>query len=318
MKLVSSRSTNFNSSIFGGEDVIFGSELDVFQEVIVEEEIQHDINVDGNSSASPVSMTNDGCSNENSMSSFAASETQNRFGTRIEDFRSEVLPENFFNETEDDPSLILDPSMLDHSVNLNEDSGFAVNSLFPIKEEVGENDVKFPGSSEETLKKGVRRRTKQGPIVTTQKPKYVSIIKQEFILNAYSKCLHLQISRLHLLSLYEEKILFKKLKQLAERNGLNGQQKRLYRKLSLRNTKRSLGMEPFNYDKSVANLAKQDWTCQENVQAPVSSVTNVLDQFQKRCLTTVTNSRSNTSFRMKLLGSGSHIPQHFISPFTDK
>lgn len=77
-------------------------------------------------------------------------------------------------------------------------------------------------------------------------------------------------------------------------------------------------MEPFNYDKSVANLAKQDWTCQENVQAPVSSVTNVLDQFQKRCLTTVTNSRSNTSFRMKLLGSGSHIPQHFISPFTDK
>ena len=121
-----------------------------------------------------------------------------------------------------------------------------------------------------------------------------------------------------MMSLYEEKVLHKKLKQLAERNRLSTQQKRLLCKLSLRNTKRSLGMEPFNFDKSVAKLAEQDWTCQENVPIPVSGTVNVLDQFQKSCLTTVTNSRTNVSFRMRLLGSGSHIPQHFVSPYTGR
>lgn len=173
-KPVSSSLANLNSSVCG-KDVTFGSDLDVFQEVIVEGEVHCDINVDGNSSTSPVSFTNDGCSNENSVSSFAASETQNRFWTREEDFRSEVLPENFFNETEDDPSFSLDPNMLDRSVNLNEDTGFVLNSLFPIKEEVGENDSKFPENSEETSKKGVRRRIKQGAMLTSEKPKYFSI-----------------------------------------------------------------------------------------------------------------------------------------------
>ena len=171
---------NSNLSRFG-EDVIFGSDLDVLQEVIVEDEAQYDINVDGTSSASPASLMNDVCSNENSMSSFATSETHNRFWTREEDFRSEVLPENFFNETDDDPSFNMDPTTLDQSVSLNEESGFVVNNLFPIKEEVGESDAKFPESTDETLKKAARRRTKQELTLTSQKPKYGLLIKQDFL-----------------------------------------------------------------------------------------------------------------------------------------
>jgi len=284
---------NSNLSRFG-EDVIFGSDLDVLQEVIVEDEAQYDINVDGTSSASPASLMNDVCSNENSMSSFATSETHNRFWTREEDFRSEVLPENFFNETDDDPSFNLDPTTLDQSVSLNEESGFVVNNLFPIKEEVGESDAKFPESTDETLKKAARRRTKQELTLTSQKPKY------------------------HAMSLYDETVLLKKLKQLADRNKLSAQHNRLLRKLSLRNTKRSLGMELFNFDKLVAKLAKQEWICQENVRVPVSTTTNVLDHFQKSYLTTFSNSNSNASFRVRLLGSGSHIPQHFVSPYTGR
>ena len=161
-----------------GDDIIFGSSFDVFQEVIVEDETFQDINVDGSSSTSSISVTNDGCSNENSMSSFTASESQNRFWTREEDFRSEVLPENFLTETDDDPSFTVDHCMLDHSlsVNLNEDSGFVGNNLFAIKEEICDNDSKFPENSEETLKKGTRRRIKQEPTTILQKPKYISFI----------------------------------------------------------------------------------------------------------------------------------------------
>jgi len=120
------------------------------------------------------------------------------------------------------------------------------------------------------------------------------------------------------MSLYDETVLLKKLKQLADRNKLSAQHNRLLRKLSLRNTKRSLGMELFNFDKLVAKLAKQEWICQENVRVPVSTTTNVLDQFQKSYLTTFSNSNSNASFRVRLLGSGSHIPQHFVSPYTGR
>jgi hypothetical protein len=44
------------SSIFGSEDIIYGSNFDVFQEVIVEEEVQ-DINVENSRSNSPISVT---------------------------------------------------------------------------------------------------------------------------------------------------------------------------------------------------------------------------------------------------------------------
>jgi len=37
--------------------------------------------------------------------------------------------------------------------------------------------------------------------------------------------------------------------------------RRLYRKLSLRNRKRSVGEEPFNVDRLVAKQAGQEWSC---------------------------------------------------------
>jgi hypothetical protein len=160
------------SSIFGSEDIIYGSNFDVFQEVIVEEEVQ-DINVENSRSNSPISVTNDSNSNENSVSSFSASDIQNKYWTREDLTPSDAPPENLFTENEDEmKSFALDMNNVDTTVNLNDETGFSLNSLFPIKEEP--LDIEQPKSSEngvEQVKKASRRKIKQEPTETA--PKYI-------------------------------------------------------------------------------------------------------------------------------------------------
>lgn len=125
-----------------------------------------------------------------------------------------------------------------------------------------------------------------------------------------------------MMSLYEEQMLYRRLRQLAEKNALNPQQRRLYRKLSLRNTKRSFGKEPFDFDRLVAKLSGQEWSCPVSTSEPkVVGVSNVLDRFQKGChsASTSAHSRLNISFRMRLFGSPEDlIPQPIVSPYTGR
>lgn len=134
----------------------------MFQEVIVEEEVQ-DINVENSRSNSPISITNDSNSNENSVSSFTTSDTQNRYWTREDLLPSDVLPDNLFTENEEEmKSFSLDASTCDATVSMSDETGFSLNSLFPIKEEPLESEL--PKSSEngvEQVKKAVRRKIKQ-------------------------------------------------------------------------------------------------------------------------------------------------------------
>lgn len=147
--------------MFGIDDVIYGSCFDVFQEVIVEEEIQ-DINVENSHSNSPISMTNDSNSNENSMSSFTTSETQNKYWTREDLTPSDVLPENLFTENEEDlKAFPLDSNNLDSTVNINDGSGFSLNNLFPIKEEPLEIEQSKSSENGAEVKKPARRKIKQ-------------------------------------------------------------------------------------------------------------------------------------------------------------
>ncbi|XP_046442219.1 cysteine-rich protein 2-binding protein-like isoform X1 [Daphnia pulex] len=286
------------SSIFGSEDIIYGSNFDVFQEVIVEEEVQ-DINVENSRSNSPISVTNDSNSNENSVSSFSASDIQNKYWTREDLTPSDAPPENLFTENEDEmKSFALDMNNVDTTVNLNDETGFSLNSLFPIKEEP--LDIEQPKSSEngvEQVKKASRRKIKQEPTETAPK------LKQ--------------------MSLYEEMSLFRQLRPLAEKNALSPELRRLYRKLSLRNTKRSIGLEPFNFDRLLAKLLGKDWSFPASSNEPASqivSVSNVLDRFQKSSLPSCSSQkRLNISFRMRLLGaSEDQIPQSFVSPYTGR
>ena len=131
----------------------------VLEEVVVGDDML-DINVDISSPNSPISITNETNSNENSMSSFPAADNH-KFRYRDQYLTpSENVPENFFTETDDDMKPFdIDPNMF--SLNLNDDSGFATNNLFPIKEEPCEMDAKFVETPEETLKKATRRRIKQ-------------------------------------------------------------------------------------------------------------------------------------------------------------
>lgn len=125
------------------------------------------------------------------------------------------------------------------------------------------------------------------------------------------------------MSLYDEKLLFRKLRPLAEKNALSPELRRLYRKLSLRNTKRSIGDEPFNFDRLVAQLLGKEWSCPSINNEPASQlvgVSNVLDRFQKGCLySSISQTRLNISFRMRLLGtSEDYIPEPFVSPYTGR
>lgn len=152
------------SSIFGSEDIIYGSNFDVFEEVIVDEAIQ-DINVENSRSNSPISVTNDSNSNENSLSSFSASDIQNKYWTREDLMPSDVLPENLFTENDDEmKSFALDTNHVDTTINMSDGTGFCLNSLFPIKEEP--IDIEQPKSNEndgEQVKKVPRRKIKQEP-----------------------------------------------------------------------------------------------------------------------------------------------------------
>ena len=158
-------------SLFSSEEVIYGSSFDVFQEVIAEEEV-HDIDV-VESSSSPSSIANEIYSNENSMSSYAASETtQNKYWTREDLTPSEVLPDNLFTENEEDvKSFALDLAAVDTAVDMtDEPGGFAsLTSLFPIKEEPDETEAPSASTAkpaeltEENVKKVTRRKIKQEP-----------------------------------------------------------------------------------------------------------------------------------------------------------
>lgn len=125
-----------------------------------------------------------------------------------------------------------------------------------------------------------------------------------------------------MMSLYEEKSLFRRLRSLAEKNVLTPELRRLYRKLSLRNTRRSIGQPLFNYDRLVAKLAGIEWNepCSSETASQVVGVLNVLDRFQKGCLSTnVSQNRLNISFRMRLLGtSEDQVPQPIVSPYTGR
>lgn len=288
------------SSIFGSEDIIYGSNFDVFQEVIVEEAIQ-DINVENSRSNSPISVTNDSNSNENSVSSFSASDIQNKYWTREDLTPSDVLPENLFTENDDETkSFSLDTNNFDTTINMSDGTGFCLNSLFPIKEEPV--DIELPKSSDngtEQVKKASRRKIKQEPNETAAP------------------------SKLRQMSLYEEMSLLRQLRPLAEKNTLNPELRRLYRKLSLRNTRRSIGVEPFNFDRLMAKLLGREWlgpTSNSEIPSQIVGISNVLDRFQKNNLSTaLSQARLNISFRMRLLGtSEDQIPQPFISPYTGR
>lgn len=125
------------------------------------------------------------------------------------------------------------------------------------------------------------------------------------------------------MSLYDEKSLFRRLRPLAEKNVLSPELRRLYRKLSLRNTKRSIGVQPFNFDRLVAKSMGKEWSCPTSNNEPSNhfvGVSNVLDRFQKGCLSSSTSqTRLNISFRMRLFGSDEdQIPQPFVSPYTGR
>lgn len=147
---------------FKNEDIIYGSSFDIFQEVIVEEEGQ-EINVDNSRSNSPLSVANDMYSNENSLSSFCASEPQNKYWTREDLTPSEVLPENLFTENEDDMSSFqVDSSNLDPTIEMKDDPGLSFNNLFSVKEESCETeDMKPLEIVEENTKRTSRRKAKQ-------------------------------------------------------------------------------------------------------------------------------------------------------------
>ena len=160
-----------SSMVFGTEDVIYGSTFDVFQEVIVEEEIQ-DINVENSRSNSPISVANESNSNENSVSSFTNSETQNKYWTREDLTPSDVLPDNLFTENEDDYNI--DQGNIDTTININNETGFSLKSLFPIKEEPLENEQsKCTENGTEQVKKVVKRKIKQEPTDSAPPNKYV-------------------------------------------------------------------------------------------------------------------------------------------------
>ena len=134
-----------------------------------------------------------------------------------------------------------------------------------------------------------------------------------------NKVLSILKFRIQPMSLYEEKSLFCKLHLLTDRNSLDPKYRRLYRKLSLRKTKRSIGMEPFNFDHILAKINKQELVCEKLNEVPIVGVSNVLDRFQKGCSTASSfNSRVNISFRMRLLGTSDQIPQPFVSPYTGR
>ena len=130
-------------------------------------------------------------------------------------------------------------------------------------------------------------------------------------------------TRLKQMSLYEEMSLFRQLRPLAENNALSPELRRLYRKLSLRNTRRSIGVEPFNFDKFLAKLLGKEWsfpTCNSETANQIVGVSNVLDRFQKSSLpSSSSQKRLNISFRMRLIGtSEDQIPQPFVSPYTGR
>lgn len=308
------------SSMFGTDDVIYGSSFDVFQEVIVEEEIQ-DINVENSLSNSPISLTNESNSNENSVSSFTASETHNKYWTREDLTPSDVLPDNLFTENEEDiKSFSMDPNNMDTSINLNNDTGFSLNNLFPIKEEPMDVEaLKISETGIAEVKKVTRRKIKQEPTDTASQSRYKRhlsyLVLTLFICYSYR--------RLKMMSLYEEKTLFRQLRPLAEKNVLSPEIRRLYRKLSWRSTKRSIGEEPFNFDQLVAKLTGREWSCPISSNEPSNQfvgVSNVLDRFQKGCLNSSTSqTRLNISFRMRLFGtSEDQFPQPFVSPYTGR
>lgn len=176
--------------MFDSEDVIFGSSLDVFQEVIVEDEIQ-DINIENSNSTSPISVTNESYSNENSVGSFSATEQQNKYWTREDLTPSEVLPDNLFTDNDDDMrNFCLDIRDVDPALNFNDGSPFTFTSLFPIKEDPKERSrenqsetsdaveleglLKCEPLSEEIQKKPTKRKLKQEASEDNEKPKYTT------------------------------------------------------------------------------------------------------------------------------------------------
>ena len=161
-----------SSFAFGTEDVIYGSNFDVFQEVIVEEEVQ-EINVETSRSNSPISVTIDSNSNENSVGSFTASETQNQYWTREDLTPSDVLPDNLFTETEEENFSLDDPNNCDASLSITDDTGFSVTNLFPIKEEPLETEIiRSSDNGVEQVKKATRRKIKQEPTEAVAPSKY--------------------------------------------------------------------------------------------------------------------------------------------------
>jgi len=141
----------------------------------------------------------------------------------------------------------------------------------------------------------------------------------------YLKIVHVSLyacRRLHFMSLYEEEMLLRQLRPGAEKNTLNAEQRRLYRKLSLRNTKRSVGQAPFNFDRLVAKLSGKEWSEPNVSDSPlkVIGVSNVLDRFQKGCFQgSVAQSRLNMSFHRRLFGNDDdYIPEPFVSPYTGR
>ena len=304
----------------------------------MEDEVQ-DINVENSRSNSPISITNDSYSNENSVSSsYTASEPQqnNKYWTREDLTPSEVPPENFFENDEEMKSFNLDSLMdVDPSVNMSDDMGFGLNNLFPIKEEPCDSsdilsekpssETVLPANSsgaDQTVKKVTRRRLKQE---AADVPPPTRFIKKYNLLLKYNHshfiCFYY---RLQFMSVYEEQMLLRQLRPGAEKNALNAEQRRLYRKLSLRNTKRSVGQEPFNFDRLVAKLSGQEWsqpTVDSSSSPPkVIGVSNVLDRFQKGFLpNSVAQTRLNISFRRRLFGNDEDfIPEPFVSPYTGR
>lgn len=126
------------------------------------------------------------------------------------------------------------------------------------------------------------------------------------------------------MSEYEEKVLFRRLKRYAESDSLDPAMRRLYRKLAVRNQKRTAGLEPFNFDRLVAKLAGQEWaeSLSDAKSQPklIVGASNILDRFQKiHSSSSLAQTRLNISFRMRLVGSGDdYIPQPIVSPYTGR
>lgn len=121
---------------------------------------------------------------------------------------------------------------------------------------------------------------------------------------------------------YEEKVLLRRLQRYAESDSLDPPMRRLYRKLTVRNQRRAAGLEPFNFDRLVVRLAGQEWTesNETKIQQRVVRASNILDRFQKiHAASSVTQTRLNISFRMRLIGNGDdYIPQPIVSPYTGR